>query len=214
MPKFNQKQAATVLSCQFRKKSIVNNQNKIYKMKNLTNSILEFWFSDEIKSKWFSGSADFDEEIKLKFLDDYNFVKNQSIDELTKDKKVGQILARIIILDQFSRNMFRGSPQAFATDNKALSLTKFILNNNMDKDITNNEMRFIYMPLMHSENLADQELCIDLFKKLGDKQSEDYAIRHKVIIEEFGRFPHRNKILQRKSTAAELEFLKQPNSSF
>jgi uncharacterized protein (DUF924 family) len=183
-------------------------------MKNLTNSILEFWFDEKTKAKWYVKDKKFDEEIKLHFLEDYNYVRELSLEELTKNQKVTQILARIIILDQFPRNMFRGSKQSFATDEKALALTKFVINNKMDFDITHDELSFTYMPLMHSENLDDQELCIQKFEEIEDKLSVDYAMQHKKIIQEFGHFPHRNEILGRESTTKEIEFLKQPGSSF
>jgi len=183
-------------------------------MKNLTNSILEFWFDEEVKTKWFIKDKNFDEEIKLKFLDDYQFVKTQSIEELTKSNKATHILARIIILDQFPRNIFRDKKEAFATDKKALELAKFIVKNDMDNHLTFDELKFIYMPFMHSENLEDQNKSVELFKKNADENSLDYAIQHQEIIKKFGRFPHRNKILGRNSSTEEIDFLKQSNSSF
>jgi uncharacterized protein (DUF924 family) len=183
-------------------------------MKNLTNSILEFWFSDKTKEKWFVKDSNFDEEIRSKFLDDYNLIKEKSFEELTKNNKFGAILARIIILDQFPRNLFRNSKQSFATDDKALSLAKFAIENDLDQNITKSEASFIYMPFMHSENIDDQKKCIDLFSKLNSKYSLDYAVKHMRIIEKFARFPHRNEILKRESTNEELKFLKQSDSSF
>ena len=108
--------------------------------------------------------------------------------------------------------MFRDTPQAFTTDSKALELSKYAIKNSYDQQLNNEQKQFLYMPLMHSENLEDQELCVRLFA--FNDYSLEYAKSHQRIIKLFGRFPHRNNILGRKSTDVELEFLQQPNSSF
>ena len=123
-------------------------------------------------------------------------------------------LALIILLDQFTRNVFRDTPHAFTGDKRALTLSQLCC----DKDyLTNPEIHrrnFMLMPMMHSENLAVQDAALPLFKKYASEKDFEYAEKHRVIIARFGRFPHRNVILGRKSTNEELEFLKQPGSSF
>ena len=115
-------------------------------------------------------------------------------------------------LDQFSRNMFRELPESYATDSKALSITKYAITKKLDEELSTDHKMFLYMPLMHSENLEDQKLCVQLFK--DNPKEKHYAEMHLRIIERFGRFPHRNNALGRKSTEEELQFLTTPNSSF
>ena len=123
-------------------------------------------------------------------------------------------LALIILLDQFTRNVFRNTPRAFAGDKKAIALSQLCC----DKDyLTNPDIQrrqFMLMPMMHSENLAVQDAALPLFKKYASGKDYEYAEKHRDIIVRFGRFPHRNVILGRKSSNEELEFLKQPGSSF
>jgi len=117
------------------------------------------------------------------------------------------------VLDQFPRNMFRGAPRAFAADPVALAAAKHAVARGYDRGFPDVEKQFIYLPFEHSESLADQEKACELMRPLGD-DLYDWALRHKRIIERFGRFPHRNEILGRKSTPEEIEFLKQPGSGF
>ena len=123
-------------------------------------------------------------------------------------------LALIILLDQFSRNMFRGSAQAFAADEKALAHARTAVERGLDQQLPPFQRTFVYLPFEHSESLADQDRSVALFEALGDENTYDYAVRHRDIIVRFGRFPHRNVILGRESTPEELEFLKEPGSSF
>ena len=114
--------------------------------------------------------------------------------------------------------MFRGTPKSFATDAKALSVAQSAVERGSDRALLPVQRWFIYLPFEHSENLADQERCVELFATLSNHPESantiEYALRHKAVIERFGRFPHRNKILGRVNTTAETEFLKQPGSSF
>ena len=118
------------------------------------------------------------------------------------------------MLDQFSRNMFRDSPLAFAHNALALALAQEAVSAKADEALSPVERSFLYMPYMHSESLLIHEIAVDLFQRNGIKGNLDFEIRHKAIIEKFGRYPHRNSILGRASTAEEIEFLKQPGSSF
>jgi len=118
------------------------------------------------------------------------------------------------LLDQFTRNIHRGSSQAFAADAKARAAAIKVLVEGYDRDVSDREKTFLYLPFEHSENLEDQERSVALFEAIGDDRLTDYAVRHRDIIARFGRFPHRNDVLGRESTEAEQEFLKQPGSSF
>ena len=128
-------------------------------------------------------------------------------------------LALIILLDQFSRNVYRDDEKSFEGDELALNIAKEVIEKQFDKKINPKRRMFFYMPFMHSENIKDQERCIELIKELAKenkkaKRNLKYSIMHKNIIEKFNRFPHRNKILGRKSTEEEIDFLKTKGSSF
>jgi uncharacterized protein (DUF924 family) len=123
-------------------------------------------------------------------------------------------LAAVIVLDQFSRNMFRGSPKAFAADPVARDIARGAVERSYDQGFDVHGRAFFYLPFEHSEHLPDQEKSVALFTPLGNESYTQYAIAHRDIIARFGRFPHRNTVLSRASTAEELEFLTQPGSSF
>jgi uncharacterized protein (DUF924 family) len=176
------------------------------------NNIIDFWFSDYANDKWFAKNEEFDTYIRDNFFSLYGTeVDNFHINKVTSPEAA---LSYILIFDQFPRNMFRGSKQAFATDNIALAIAKNTVRLKYDLNCTIIQRKFLYMPFMHSEDLADQGVSVELFSRLDDKLSLDFAIRHKRIIERFNRFPHRNHILERTSTEEEIEFLKHPESSF
>lgn len=123
-------------------------------------------------------------------------------------------LAEIIVLDQFSRNIYRGSAKAYQCDLQAQILTQEAIRVGADQRLDKARRPFIYMPLMHSENIELQTLSVEMFGLLGNPSQHEFAIKHRDIIAEFGRFPHRNNELGRVSCSRELEFLKQPGSSF
>ena len=123
-------------------------------------------------------------------------------------------LALIILLDQFTRNVFRDTPRAFAGDERALALSQLCFNKDYLTNLDIHRRQFMLMPMMHSENIAVQDTALPLFKKYASEKDYEYAEKHRDIIARFGRFPHRNVILGRKSSNEELEFLKQPGSSF
>lgn len=184
--------------------------------------ILDFWFGkpDEPsygkeRSSWFIKNPQFDQEVRLRFLKDY---EHAIAGKLDYGKNPHSSLALILLLDQFPRNMFRGTAQAFASDPQALAEAQHAVANSFDQKLLMVQRWFIYLPFEHSENVADQHQSVQLFKALGDDPENattiDYAIRHCAVIERFGRFPHRNKILGRETTPEEAEFLKQRGSSF
>lgn len=174
--------------------------------------IVNFWFKEVDKSNWFTKSDAFDKLIIHK----YSYIHSQAVKCELYDwrKEVLGRLAEIIILDQFSRNMFRGSALSFAYDSLALALSQEVIFLGFDKKLSPIEKNFLYMPFMHSESLEIHEIALGLYKANGIEESLQYEIKHKEIIEKFGRYPHRNKILGRSSTKEELEFLKLPNSGF
>jgi uncharacterized protein (DUF924 family) len=122
-------------------------------------------------------------------------------------------LALVVVLDQFSRNMFRGTPRAFAGDPAALAAAASVIERGFDRPLSAQERTFVYMPFEHAEDLAAQRRSLALFEAL-DPNDMEYARRHHEIIARFGRFPHRNSLLGRESTPEEIEFLKRPGSSF
>ncbi len=185
--------------------------------------ILTFWFGwpDEPKygkprSFWFTKKPKFDQELRDHFLSDYQQAAAKALEHWYSSPR--SCLALILLFDQFPRNMFRGTAQAFATDPQAIAAAQHAIAKGFDQELMTVQRWFVYLPFEHSENLADQRQSVALFATLNnDPESAatiDYANRHCSVIERFGRFPHRNKILGRVSTPKEAEFLKQPGSSF
>ena len=177
--------------------------------------VLDFWFKRDRKD-WFEKSPAFDTEIRTRFLTLYERAMREEL-KSWRETPLG-CLALVILLDQFPRNMFRGSARAFAADPLARDAASVILENRWDKAMTPDERMFGYLPYEHSELLVDQERCLSLMKEIAVfPQTADlpkWAEAHLVIIRRFGRFPHRNAALGRASTPEETEFLKQPGSSF
>jgi uncharacterized protein (DUF924 family) len=181
---------------------------------HLAADVLRFWFGEgaergKAHKRWFEKNSTFDAEIRARFLPLYESLAGND-DWLSRPD---DCLARIVVLDQFPRNMFRGTPRAFAADPAALAAAKHAVAKGYDREFLTVEKQFVYLPFEHSESLADQERACELMRPLGD-DLYDWAVRHQRIIERFGRFPHRNEILGRKSTPEEIEFLKQPGSGF
>jgi uncharacterized protein (DUF924 family) len=172
--------------------------------------VLRFWFEEHPKD-WFAKNPSFDAAIRARFL------------ALHEAAAAGQLahwadaptscLALVLVLDQFPRNLFRGEARAFGTDAMARAAARVILERGWNRAMSQEEQLFAYLPFEHSESLEDQQLSCELMKDFEPGLLR-YAIRHREIIERFGRFPHRNAILGRQSTPAELEFLKQPGSTF
>lgn len=183
-------------------------------MKDVAQEILEFWFEDTQPAQWFQVNPDFDNDIKGRFEDAYDKASRGIFDDWKTDSD--GCLALCLLLDQFPRNMYRGTAKAFATDAKALVVAKFALAKGFDQVLTPIKRRFLYLPFEHSENLNDQRKCVDLFDRMkkDDPLGYDYALRHLKVIEKYGRFPHRNKVLSRMSTPDEEEYLAQAGSGF
>ncbi|MCF6193642.1 MAG: DUF924 domain-containing protein [Kangiellaceae bacterium] len=174
--------------------------------------IIKFWFEDIDRKLWFSKSNDFDRLLEKKFHSTYHAAKSNELFDWRQNAQ-GR-LAEIILLDQFSRNLFRDSPLAFTTDPLSLCLAQEAVLLQLDEDLPLIQRAFLYMPYMHSESLIIHHEAIKLFSIEGLEENLHFEIRHKKIIEQFGRYPHRNQLLGRESTPEEIDFLRQPRSSF
>lgn len=174
--------------------------------------VLSFWFKDIEPSKWWVKDLEFDTLIKNKFLTLHEQANNCELFEWRHSAK-GR-LAEIIVLDQFSRNIFRDSPKAFLSDKLALVLSQEAISLGKHHELNQTERSFMYMPYMHSESLKIHDIAVELYKNNGIESNLQFEVKHRDIIEKFGRYPHRNSILHRKSTDEEIEFLKQAGSSF
>ena len=194
-------------------------------------TVLRYWFgekytsneiSDEKKSLWWSKNDDTDQQITSRFELTTRGIRNGEFIEWQSDPK--GMLASIICVDQFPRNMYRGTPESFAFDPIALGFAKLLVGRNWDEDLPLVYRLFCYLPFEHSESLTDQDTAVSLIGAIRDQAAVDekelfenffqFAWRHYQVIEQFGRYPHRNEILGRESTQAELEFLTKPGSSF
>ncbi len=166
--------------------------------------VLAFWFGAGPK-KWFTKDAAFDADIREKFLPTYEAAAQGRLTgwEATPEGA----LALVILLDQFPRNMFRGSPRTFDTDPLALAIAGRAIARGFDKQLGAPKRNFFYLPFMHSEALADQERCVALSREAGDENTLKFALLHADIIRRFGRFPHRNQLLGRQTTPDEQAFL-------
>ena len=169
--------------------------------------VLAFWFSSAQSSRWYAKDHNLDAGIRRRFLTTHEAACSGKLDEWRSAPE--SLLALVVLLDQFPRNMFRGSARAFASDAQAVSLTREGIEKGFDRCLSGAQLQFFYMPLMHSESLSDQDLLIE--RGHGDDR---YARQHHEIIARFGRFPHRNEALGRESTAEEAAYLAQRHPSF
>jgi len=174
--------------------------------------VIDFWFDEIDPKQWWRQDDEFDRRIRERF----GVLHAQASKcELFawRTSALGR-LAEIIVLDQFSRNMFRNTAQAFAFDPLALALAQEAITAHAPEALEPAKRAFLYMPFMHSESLLIHEIAARLFAEEGMDSNLDFELRHKVIIERFGRYPHRNAVLGRESSDEEIEFLKTPGSSF
>ncbi len=174
--------------------------------------ILTFWFDEIDKQCWWRGDADMDRLIRKRFAAVHGMASRGELFEWRLTARGA--LAEIIVLDQFSRNLFRDMPAAFAYDGMALILAQEAITAEFDRELTSEQNSFLFMPFMHSESAMIHDLAVALYEKNGIQNNLEFELKHKDIIDKFGRYPHRNKILGRESTPEEIEFLKQPGSSF
>ncbi len=194
-------------------------------------AVLDFWFGelsdlgrapDDRARRWYKNDPAFDEAIRDRFGEAHRAIVEGEREAWLLSAR-GR-LAYVLVLDQFSRNMFRGSGEMFAHDAQALEVALGSVERGMDRQLPADMRAFFYLPLMHSEELAHQERCVELFAALmldlprearsRVRQNLKYAGMHRDIVARFGRFPHRNELLGRETSAEEVEFLEQPGSSF
>jgi len=169
--------------------------------------VLRFWFAELGEALWFVTRADVDAQIRDRFL---SLHKCLAADEGFTAAAPRTLLAAVIVLDQFSRNLYRGTPRAFAADPIARRLSRTAIAQGFDAGLTKLERMVLYLPLEHSESREDQALALELISRLGNEEWTRYATEHKAVIDRFGRFPYRNAILDRSSSAEELAALKGP----
>jgi len=174
--------------------------------------VLDFWFNEISPKMWWQKDLEFDAEIVQRF----GLLHQQAVHgELFEWRENAESsLAEVIVLDQFSRNIYRDAPQAFAADPLALALAQQAIKNGFDKLVEAEMRSFFYLPFMHSESKRIHEEAVKLYTAHGNENNLEFEIKHKVIIDRFGRYPHRNEILGRVSTQEEIAFLKEPDSSF
>jgi uncharacterized protein (DUF924 family) len=188
-------------------------------MKSLALEVLQFWFGEgadygSAHKRWFEKDRAFDAEVSRRF----SHVHESLVESREWLDSAHESLARIIVLDQFPRHIYRGSARAFSSDAPALETARHLVDRGWDRGLLPVERMFAYLPFQHSESLADQERSHELYQALKNfpetADTERYAIAHRDIIRRFGRFPHRNAALGRASTPEEIDFLGQPGSSF
>jgi uncharacterized protein (DUF924 family) len=174
--------------------------------------VLKFWFEETRPEQWFKKDAAFDAAVRNRFFDLHGQLALGSQEEFLGDGL--SALAAVVVFDQMSRNMFRDTPAAFASDAVALSLAQAAIARGFDRGFSKAERMFLYLPFEHAEDSGAQARCVELMASLNDPELTKWATDHQGIIDRFGRFPHRNAILGRRSTREELEFLDQPGSTF
>lgn len=187
------------------------------------NGVLDFWFVELGEAQWWTKNEKVDAQIRDRFLPLHEHLAAGPAERLAEghaahDDDVAllprPLLACVIVLDQFSRNLFRGSPRAFAADATARRLSRTALQQGFDRTMKQEERLFLYIPFEHSESREDQALSIELFSRLGNEQWTNYALAHKAVIDRFGRFPHRNAVLGRPSSAEEVAFLRESSAKW
>ncbi len=167
--------------------------------------ILDDWYSEFMQKHWFASTPALDDEIREKYQSLWERAAAGELDHW-QDSPEGA-LALVIVLDQFPLNMFRGRPVSFRTERKAIEVTLNALKKGFDKQLSKDRLSFLFMPLMHSEKLEEQDLSVALFRRYGLTGNIKFAEHHREIVRKYGRFPHRNAILGRESTPAEVAYL-------
>lgn len=174
--------------------------------------VLTFWFEETTPDQWWKSDPAFDERIRQRFLPRLHQATQGELYTWRATAK-GR-LAEIVVLDQFSRNAYRNTPQAFAQDTVALVLAQEAVAAGALQQLSPVERSFLLLPYMHSESQRIHQVAESLYREFAPPTNYDFELRHKAIIDRFGRYPHRNDILGRPSTPEEIEFLQQPGSSF
>lgn len=178
----------------------------------LPDTVLTFWFQELTPEQWWSRSGELDQMIEARFGALYNAAARCELHDW-RITAAGR-LAEIIVLDQFSRNIYRDKPESFASDNVSLALAQTAVFIKADRELDSLQRSFLYMPYMHSESAKIHQIAVKLFSQKGMEKNLEFEFSHKKIIDRFGRYPHRNAMLGRQSTLEEIDFLKTPGSSF
>ena len=166
-------------------------------------TIIDLWFSAEVKERWFNSSPAFDQQLRSRFLTTWQAAREGDLDWAHSPEAA---LALVIVLDQFPLNMFRGQAESFATEAMSREVAAAAIEKGFHKELSDPQKVFLFMPYMHSESLADQDCSVRLFELAG-LSNVKWAEHHRDIVRRFGRFPHRNAILGRESSAEELAWL-------
>lgn len=174
--------------------------------------VIDFWFHELEPRQWWTKDERLDELIRQRFLPLHEQAR---LGELCGWRSSAEgVLAEILLLDQFSRHIYRDTPGAFSQDAQALVLAQYAVERGVDSSLSTAQRSFLYLPFMHSESPLIQQESVRLYTELAEPRSLDFAHRHRAIIDRFGRYPHRNEILGRVSTPEEVAFLRQPGSGF
>lgn len=174
--------------------------------------VLNFWFAEIDPVMWFKKSDEFDQLLHTRFGQLWQAAAQGELAHWRET--IAGRLAEIIVLDQFSRNLFRNTPRSFACDGMALVLAQEAVASGLCENLSVEQRGFLYLPFMHSESALIHQQAVVLFRQLNNADQLEFELRHKAIIDRFGRYPHRNQILGRESTSEEQDFLRQPGSSF
>ena len=170
------------------------------------NEIINFWFDEEVKERWFNSNDAFDDRLRTLFEITYQSGVTGELDAWQETPEGA--LALVILFDQFPLNMYRGDIKSFETEALSREIASRAIGKEFDAEMSPMQKAFLYLPFMHSENIEDQQTGVNLFKAAGLSDNLRFAKHHQNIIKQFGRFPHRNKILGRENTADEERYLK------
>ncbi len=173
--------------------------------RNTPSEIIDFWFSAPICPLWFHSTPEFDRELAQRYGDIYRMAAAGQLRHWAATPEGA--LALVIILDQFPLNIFRGQREAYATETDARNIAMSAINAKFDQSLPDEQRAFLYLPFMHSENLADQDYSVALYQAAGLEHNLAFARHHRELIRRFGRFPHRNAILKRVNTVEERAYL-------
>lgn len=170
--------------------------------------VLDFWFAEPSRARWFNSTPDYDQEVRERFADAWEQARHDRL--AGWEQSADGALALVILLDQLPLNMFRNQPHSFSTEAQSRRVAGRAIERGFDRRLPAERRAFLYLPYMHSEFLADQDRAVELFALAGLDNNLKWARHHREIIRRFGRFPHRNAVLGRESTRAELEWLQSP----
>lgn len=174
-------------------------------MSSEINDLIDYWYSEDIAKYWFNSTEIIDSQIRQRYESLWQAAKDGELDHWMESAQ--GCLALIIILDQLPLNMFRGMAKSFSTELQAIKVAHHAIEKGFDKIISKQQLAFLYMPLMHSEKLDDQDLSVRCFELAGLDENAKFAMHHRDIVRRFGRFPHRNEVLGRESSEQELTYL-------